>query len=155
MPCQGPSASGQLAALKQEPMQSELKVEMSFVQRRLPWMVAAVALVVYVLTLNSSPTFASISVLAKSAGWDWRSNVVAPLHVVLTSPVRWLPAAVQLTCLNLWAAVSAALALGLLARSVALLPHDRTREQRALERSDHSMLSIKAAWLPPVLAVLV
>src|SRR5262249_21943460 len=37
----------------------------------------------------------------------------------------------------------------------ALLPHDRTREQRALERSDHSMLSIRAAWLPPLLAALV
>ena len=100
--------------------------------------------------LNHSET-----ALANATGWEWRSNVVAPLHVLLTFPVRWLPAAVQLTCLNLIAAVCASLALALLARSVALLPHDRTREQRGLERSDYSLLSIGAAWLPPVLAALV
>ena len=136
-------------------MDSELKVELGFVQRRLPWIVGVVALVVYVITLNHSATFAGISALAKAAGWDWRSNVVAPLHVVLTFPIRWLPIGIQLTCLNLIAAVCASLALALLARSVALLPHDRTREQRAVERSDHSMLSIRSAWLPPALAALV
>lgn len=133
----------------------ELKVELGFVQRRLPWIVGAVALVVYTITLNHSSTLAGISALANAAGWEWRSNVVAPLHVILTFPVRWLPAALQLTCLNLIAAVCASLALALLARSVALLPHDRTREQRGLERSDYSLLSIGAAWLPPVFAALV
>jgi tetratricopeptide (TPR) repeat protein len=135
-------------------MQGELKVEMGFVQRRLPWWIAAGAMVLYVITLNYSATFAGISSLTKAAGWDWRSNVVAPLHVLLTFPVRWCPASLQLFFLNLLAAASAALALGLLGRAVALLPHDRTREQRALERSDHSMLSIPGAWLPPVLAAL-
>jgi len=136
-------------------MQPELKVEMGFVQRRLPWCVAAAAMVIYVVTLNSSSTFAGISSLSKAAGWDWRSNVVSPLHVILTFPIRWLPTGIQLFALNLRAAVAASLALGLLARAVALLPHDRTREQRALERSDHSMLTIRSAWLPPVLAALV
>jgi len=96
-----------------------------------------------------------VSSLSKAAGWDWRSNVVAPLHVVLTLPIRWLPIGLQLLALNLLAVASAALSLGLLARAVALLPHDRTREQRALERSDHSLLGIPAAWLPPVLAAVV
>jgi len=137
-----------------DPEPKELKVKLGFVQRRLPWLVGAAALVLYVVTLNHSSTLAGISALANAAGWEWRSNVIAPLHVILTFPVRWLPAAVQLTCLNLIAAVCASLALGLLARSVALLPHDRTREQRGLERSDHSLLSIGAAWLPPVLAAL-
>jgi tetratricopeptide (TPR) repeat protein len=133
----------------------ELKVELGFVQRRLPWIVGAAALVVYLVTLNHSSTLAGISTLANAVGWEWRSNVVAPLHVILTFPARWLPAGLQLTCLNLIAAVCASLALALLARSVALLPHDRTREQRGLERSDYSLLSIGAAWLPPVLAALV
>jgi tetratricopeptide (TPR) repeat protein len=133
----------------------ELKVELGFVQRRLPWIVGAAALVVYVITLNHSSTLAGISALANAVGWEWRSNVIAPLHVILTFPIRWLPAGLQLTCLNLIAAVCASLALALLARSVALLPHDRTREQRGLERSDYSLLSIGAAWLPPVLAALV
>jgi len=136
-------------------MDSELKVELGFVQRRLPWLVAAGALVIFVITLNHSATFAGISALAKAAGWDWRSNVVAPLHVILTFPIRWLPVGIQLTALNLIAAACASLALALLARSVALLPHDRTREQRGAERSDFSLLSIRSAWLPPVLAAMV
>ena len=47
------------------------------------------------------------------------------------------------------------MSLALLARSVALLPHDRTHDQRQKERSEFSLLSIRAAWLPPVLAALV
>jgi hypothetical protein len=43
----------------------------------------------------------------------------------------------------------------LLARSVAMLPHDRTDAQRKRERSDFSFLTTGSAWLPPVLAVLV
>jgi tetratricopeptide (TPR) repeat protein len=132
-----------------------LKIELGFAQRRLPWIVGAAALVLYSVTLNHSSTLAGISALANAAGWEWRSNLIAPLHVILTFPVRWLPAGVQLTCLNLVAAVCASLALALLARSVALLPHDRTREQRAIERSDYSLLSIRTAWLPPVLAAMV
>ena len=136
-------------------MQEAPKIELGPVQQRLPWLVAAGAFIVYLVTLNHYPTFAGVASLAKAAGWDWRSNVVAPLQVILTYPARWLPAALQLLYLNLTAAIAASAALGLLARSVALLPHDRTREQRALERSDHSLLSIRAAWLPPVLAALV
>jgi tetratricopeptide (TPR) repeat protein len=136
-------------------MESPLKVELGFVPRRLPWIVAGVALAFYLVTLNYSSTTAGVTSLAKAAGWDWRANVIAPLHVILTYPVRWLPAGLQLFGLNLTAAICAAAALGLLARSVALLPHDRTREQRAVERSDYSLLSIKTAWLPPLLAALV
>jgi hypothetical protein len=136
-------------------MEKEFRVEMGFVQRRLPWLIAAGALVLYILTLNHSATFAGLATLSKITGWDWRPNVASPLHVLITLPVRWLPSGVQLVALNLIAALCASGALGLLARSVALLPHDRTREQRRLEQNDYSMLSIKAAWVPPVLATLV
>ena len=57
--------------------------------------------------------------------------------------------------LNLFTAVCAALSLALLARSVALLPHDRSHDQRLKEHSEFSLLSIPAAWVPPVLAALV
>jgi len=136
-------------------MQSELKVQLGFAQRRLPWLIAGAAFLFYLVTLNHSSTFAGISSLAKADGWDWRSNLVAPLHTILTYGTRWLPPGVQLSCLNVLAAAAAALALGLLARSVALLPHDRTREQRALERSEYSLLSLPWSWLPPLLAALV
>ncbi len=49
----------------------------------------------------------------------------------------------------------AALTLGLLARSVAILPRDRTDVQRERERSAFSFLTIGSAWLPPFFAVLV
>ena len=41
-----------------------------------------------------------------------------------------------------------------LARSVALLPHDRTHEQRQKEHGEFALLSIPSAWVPPLLAAL-
>ncbi|MBI3877093.1 MAG: tetratricopeptide repeat protein, partial [Verrucomicrobia bacterium] len=61
----------------------------------------------------------------------------------------------QPLALNFFSAVCAALTLMLLARSVALLPQDRTREQRARLRSADGLLDGALAWLPPVLAVFV
>lgn len=136
-------------------MDSEQKVELGFVQRRLPWIIAAAVFVVYAVTLNHHVSFAGMNTLSRVAGWEWRSSVVAPLHVLLTYPFGWLPAGLQLIGLNLFSAACAATSLGLLARSVALLPHDRTRGQRNVERSDYSLLSIPAAWMPPVFAALV
>jgi tetratricopeptide (TPR) repeat protein len=78
-----------------------------------------------------------------------------PVFYLITSPLRWLPETWVPLALNVLTAVFAALVLALLARAVALLPHDRLPLQRAVEHSDHSLLSIPAAWLPPVLAVLV
>src|SRR5688500_590852 len=49
--------------------------------------------------------------------------------------------------------VCSVLTLAILARSVAILPHDRTRDQRQLERNEFSLLGIAGAWLPPVFAV--
>ena len=47
----------------------------------------------------------------------------------------------------------AAAVVYLLARSVALLPHDRRHEERIREFSDIALLTIRLAWVPPVLAV--
>ena len=136
-------------------MDSEIKVEMGFVQRRLPWILGGAMLALYIVTLSKWPTPSGVMSLAQVMGWDWRPTLVAPLHVLLTLPIKWLPAGMQLFALNLLEAMCAALAVALLARSVALMPHDRTKDQRQLERSEFSLLSIAAAWLPPVLAVLV
>src|SRR5439155_25798238 len=57
--------------------------------------------------------------------------------------------------LNLFSMVCAVLTLALLARSVTLLPHDRTHPQRLREKSEFSLLTVRAAWLPPLLAVIV
>lgn len=124
-------------------------------QKILPWLVAAGALLVYVVTLNRWITLASSPVVAAVTGWDWWSvGLQVPLFYALTYPIRWLPTAWQPVGLNLFTAVCAAATLGLLARSVMLLPHNRTKEQRQRERSEHSLLSIPTAWIPPLLAVL-
>jgi tetratricopeptide (TPR) repeat protein len=130
-------------------------VPKDFTHRYLPWVVAAVGLVVYLVTLNRWPSFGGLPMLARVAGWDWRPTLYGPLYFLATYPIRWLPDAWQLIGLSLFSAACSALSLALLARSVSLLPHDRTRDQRGLEGSDYSLLSIGSAWLPPVLAVLV
>src|SRR5437773_1204072 len=136
-------------------MQETHDVESTPVPSLLPWVVAAGALVLYLLTLNHWVSLSSLPLVAKVAGWDWVLPHQAPLFFVLTFPFRWLPAGWQAIALNAFSAVCAALTLALLARSVMLLPHDRTHEQRQRERSEFSLLSIPAAWLPPIFAVLV
>jgi tetratricopeptide (TPR) repeat protein len=136
-------------------IQSDRGLHLGFVAHRLPWFLAAAAFAIYLLTLNPWVSLQSLPVAAKVTGWDWSSTVPVPLLHLVTYPFRWLPASWQLPALNGFAALCAALTLALLARSVALLPHDRTREQRQRERSDFSLLSIPAAWVPPAVAVAV
>src|SRR2546426_2210375 len=125
-----------------------------FVQSRLPWLIAAGALLVYLLTLNHWVSLSSLRVVASLSAKDWLPPINRPLHFLLTLPFRWLPPVSRAIGLNAFSAVCGALSLALLARSVALLPHDRTREQRMRERSEQSLLSIPAAWLPPLVAAL-
>ena len=88
------------------------------------------------------------------SGWDWTPDFFAPLTHLATQPIRWLPDHLKLPALNVLAAGCAALVLVLLARSVALLPHDRTNEQRLRQNEEASLLTIPTAWLPPLFAVL-
>src|SRR4026209_645693 len=111
-----------------------------FVRRQLPWLIAAAALVFYLFTLARSLSPAGLPELVKAAGWAWQPIYTKPLHFLLTFPVRWLPGIWQCVGMNFFGAMCAAATLGLLARSIAILPHDRTRYQRFMERSDHSWL---------------
>lgn len=126
-----------------------------FAQARLPWLVGAGALVLFLVTLNIWVNIRSLPIVAKVTGWDWTPPLQLPLFYLLTYPFRLLPEGIQPIALNVLTAMAAALTLALLARSVALLPHDRTHEQRIRERSEFSLLSTKWNWLPPLLAVLV
>ncbi len=127
----------------------------SFVPRFLPWLLAAAALAAYWLTLNRWVSQLNLAAVAKISGWMWQPELANPLLFLVTFPFRWLPAAQIPIALNVLSAACAAATLGLLARSVTLLPHDRTDAQRRRERSDFSFLTIGSAWLPPVLAVAV
>jgi tetratricopeptide (TPR) repeat protein len=139
------------------PMATEDQIDTrkNFVPRWLPWLLAAAVFAIYWLTLNRWVSLFNIYVVAKTSGWMWQPELYNPLFFIVTCPFRWLPAAQIPVALNLFSAVCAALTLGLLARSVALLPHDRTEAQRRREGNDFSFLTIGSAWLPPVFAVAV
>ncbi len=136
-------------------MEAEFGSEKTFVRTFLPWLVAAGALAVYLLTLNRWVSLSSLLQVARVSGWTWQPELSGPLFWLVTYPFRWLPARAIPLALNLFAALCAALSLALLARSVALLPHDRTHQQRQRLTSGTGLLSLPSAWLPPVLAVIV
>ncbi|HWD18630.1 MAG TPA: DUF2723 domain-containing protein [Verrucomicrobiae bacterium] len=125
-----------------------------------PWIVAAAALIIYGLALNHWVTLRGLPWIASVTGWDWhpiptewRPSYFAPLWYVTTLPFRVLPVTWQPCALNLFSAVCASLTLMLLAQSVRLLPHDRTREQRQREPGEFSLFSGKWAFVPQVFAV--
>ena len=127
----------------------------NFTRSVLPWVVAAGALVLYLATLASWVTLPALGLTAQVVGWDWwNPKIGRPLYHLLTLPVKAFPAGTQLFALNAFAALCSALTLALLARSVALLPQDRTHDQRARLRDETGLLTIPANWLPPLLAVL-
>ena len=135
-------------------MNNDDSMGIGFVQRRLPWIIAAAFFVFYLLTLNHWVRWEGMASVSKVTGWDWSPQVKNPLLYLVTWPIQWFPVRVQPILLNALAALLGALTLGQLARSVVLLPHDRTREQRQRERSDYSLLRLKTAWMPPLFACL-
>ena len=127
----------------------------SFAATRLPWAVALSSLVLYLTTLHSWISFASLPAVSDVGGWNDLSQSVAPLLYLLTLPLKLLPASMVPMAMNVLAAVFGALTLAMLARSVVLLPHDRTKEQRQREQSDHSLLSLRSNWMPALFAAMV
>lgn len=126
----------------------------SFVVRYLPWLLGGVMFLVYAVTLNHWVTLLNIGQVAAVSGWMWQPQIYNPLSFLATLPLRLVPAAHLPIAMNLLSAVFAAATLGVLARSVALLPHDRTEMERLRERSDFSFLTGWVAWIPPVAAVI-
>jgi hypothetical protein len=127
-----------------------------------PWLVLAAALVLYGLTLNHWITFGSLPFASQLMGWDWHPGSLPwradhqyhPLFLVLTSPLRLLPAGGRILGLNVFTALCAALTLAILARSVRLFAQNRTKEQRLRERGQFGLLSVRATFLPATFAVL-
>jgi tetratricopeptide (TPR) repeat protein len=121
--------------------------------RLTPWLIAFAMLGVYVLTLNHWVTLGNLLSVSRVSGFLWEPDLYNPLQFLVTLPFRWLPAAKIPLALNLFSAVCGALTLGLLARTVMILPHDRTEAERVRERSDFGFLTTGSAWFPPLLAV--
>lgn len=135
--------------------QEQATPENSFITNRLPWLIAVGALIVYFATLNRWISLSNMPTVARVSGWVWQPQLYGPLYWLMTFPFRWLPVNLIPIGLNLFAAICATLTLALLARSVQLLPHDRTHEQRQREKSPFSVLSVPGAWLPVVFASVV
>lgn len=135
--------------------ENQIDPRKNFAPRILPWLLAIAMFVAYTLTLNHWVSFASLSPVSRLSGASFFPELHNPLLYLVTWPFRWLPEGVIPIALNFFAAVCGAVALGLLARLVAILPHDRTDAQRKREHSDFSFLTIRAAWLPPLLAVII
>lgn len=93
--------------------------------RRLPLVVALAAFVLYVSTMGSGLTLNGLSLAPKLAGWDDSPIVGQPLLWLLSLPLRALPAGWIPLAVKLIAAGLAGTILGLLARTVQLLPWDR------------------------------
>ena len=127
----------------------------SFVRGPLPWVIAAVMLIFYLVTLDKVVTVQSAAPLARVTGTYWHPIYTAPLNWLVTLPLRALPSGAQLLGLNFIAALCAALSLALLARCVAILPHERTQLQRNKLAEGDPFLSIRLAWVPVLFAVLV
>jgi len=121
----------------------------------LPWIVAACALVVYCLTLNPWISLSSVQLVARLSGWLWEPDTSGPLYFLVTLPLRALPEVWIPAALNLFNALCATAALGLLVRTVAILPHNRTHEQRVRAGGEGEPLALRSAWLPPALAAAV
>ena len=135
------------------PKTNQIDPRNNFVPRFLPWLLGGVMLAFYWFTLNRWINVQNIGEVATVSGWVWQPQLFGPLQFLATYPFRWLPLAQIPLALNLFSAVCGAAALGLLARSVALLPHDHTEAERQRERSDFVFLTGWQAWFPPVVAV--
>ena len=127
----------------------------NFVPRYLPWLLGAAMFGVFWLTLNRWINLFNLGEVATISGYTWQPQLYNPLMWLVTLPFQSLSPAHVPLALNLFSALCGALTLTVLARSVALLPHDRTDAERQRERSDFSFLTSWVAWFPPVLAVLV
>lgn len=136
------------------PDKAEGRNHFRFAALVLPWLLAGFMAGVYLLTLNPWVAPESLALVANVSGLNPRVELFKPVTYLATWPFRWLPLAWIPPALNLMSAACAALSLAWLARSVALLPHDRTHNQRLRLREGTPWLTLRQAWLPPTLAVL-
>lgn len=124
-----------------------------FVTSILPWIVAGGGLLIYLLTINPWVNFSSLSTVSRASGWTWQPTLTSPVFWLVTQPFSLLPASSIPLALNIFSAICGATVLWLLARSVSLLPHNRTQEQR--DREYRSIYSTPTAWVPPLFAAIV
>lgn len=125
-----------------------------FVTRKLPWVLSAVVVLVYLATLNPWMGIQSLRPVTEAAGWSFEFPFSQPVHLVLGGVVARVAGTAFPLVANFLTALLAGGVIFQLARSAALLPHDRRHEERIREPSDIGLLTLPLAWVPPVLATL-
>jgi Tetratricopeptide repeat len=121
-----------------------------FVPTVLPWLVGIGGLILYLATLNRWVSLLNLGTVARVSKWDWYPELGQPLLFILLYPFGWLPESAIPLALNVFTAMCAALVLVLLARSIALLPHDVIHDDLLRKDQPISVLSTRWAWMPPV-----
>src|SRR5690348_6597423 len=119
---------------------TEAGAEKSFVSAFLPWVIAGLLAVVYLLTLNHWISFSNLATVSRAAGQSWSPEIYSPVFNLVTAPFHWLPETWLPVALNLFSVVCAFFVVLLLARCVALLPQDRTQKQRDREHGKFALL---------------
>jgi tetratricopeptide (TPR) repeat protein len=127
----------------------------TFASTLLPWIIAGLLAVVYLLTMDHWLSAKNLQTIARLSGQTWTPDVYSPIFSLVSSPFRWLPEASIPLAINLFSIVCAFFVLVLLARCVALLPQDRTEKQRERQSGSSALLLTPLAWIPVALAVLV
>ncbi len=130
-----------------------------WVAGQLPWLLGGIMLVLYGLTLKHALNLENFAMVARAQGLLWSPTVLGPVTYLVTYPFHWLPGAMVPVALNWFTAGCAALSLVWLARAVALLPHDLSKQaadpQLTLAFKPPQLMTRRWPWLPPVVAVLV
>ena len=62
-----------------------------FTTRLLPWLLGAVMLAVYGVTLNHGIALENFNEVARAEGLIWTPSLVAPVTFLVTWPFGWLP----------------------------------------------------------------
>lgn len=124
----------------------------SFNARILPWILGAGFLALYLLTAHPWVGPGNIQLVGQMLGWEPDAPYSEPYSFVIGKLLGWLPAGRLPHILNVLSGVFGATTIGILSRCVALMPHDRTREQRVRGHADGAMLHGWFAPLPVVFA---
>ncbi len=128
---------------------------MTITNSRLPKYVGWGAFAIYLITLSHGVTMNNLVWTAQVTGWDPQPLGSHPVLWLLTLPLRWLPAGWVPLELNIFSALCGAWTLSHLARSVQILPQNRTPVQRIFLTSNRGLYLGVDNWAPAVLAAVI
>lgn len=125
---------------------------MTVANPNLPKYIGWSAFAIYLLTLAHGVTMDNLMWVSRIADWDHQPIVGQPVLWLLTWPLRLLPDGWAPVLLNIFSAWCGAKTLEFLARTVQILPQNRTPVQRVFVTDQRGIYSGTENWAPMVLA---